>query len=493
MTEGPTQPGDAREARFRGFVSGGVRTRITVLVVAAVLVFSFGTGQLLIAVQERAMYEEERQRAAALLETLAVPCALALSMDELVRIDEYLEELSVGGGRRMGLVRVAMLDPEGRVVALSGAGALETRTDLGRAAQLANRGAGVDGFHMRASESDRALWWRRRGAAGAGLLDVSMPAVSGLRWGTLVATFNLNRVDSRLAEIRHVILVSAAVLAFAMMWVLYVGVARLVLRPITVLHSAARALGDGDLSARAELTSQDEFGRLAKSFNGMAAELETYTTSLEGMVRERTAEVEQQNVELEAVNERLAMAVEKLDKLARTDPLTGLFNRRVFQERLGFEIRRAARTGYPLALLMADIDHFKAINDRHGHPTGDGVLVQVADGLRESVRATDIVARIGGEEFAILLLDTTRDDAMAVAEKVRTALSRPNYRDEDGQSIGTVTISVGVAMCPEDAEDEKSLLRESDTALYVAKDTGRDQVVAWTAGMKRPKDRSLGA
>jgi diguanylate cyclase (GGDEF)-like protein len=456
----------------------GVRARLSAFVIAAVLLFSGATGQFLVEVQRRAMFEEARQRAAALLETLSVPCAMAMSTDDLERLDAYLEELSEGGGRRLDLVGVAMLDPEGRVTALSGHGTL----DLSKTAPVSRaRGSGPTEFMAQASASDSALWERDKTETGSTLLTVSMPSVSGLRWGTLVASFDLARMDRRLKAIKQMILLGTAIFALGMMWMLYVVIASFILRPIQSLSETTGKILAGDLGARAELNTGDEFGQLARTFNAMAGELQEYTTNLERRVMDRTAEVEAKNDQLEVMNTRLNDAVEELDRLARTDPLTGLFNRRAFSERLDFEIRRSARTEYPLGFLMIDIDHFKAINDKHGHPTGDAVLRRVADVLVENLRTTDIICRFGGEEFAVLLLDTGRADSIAVARKLRESIAGEAFTNEDGIVLKRLTISLGVALCPDDAQDAATLVSRTDRALYRAKADGRDQVVVWSA------------
>jgi diguanylate cyclase (GGDEF)-like protein len=456
----------------------GVRARLSAIVIAAVLLFSGATGQFLVEVQRRAMFEEARQRAAALLETLSVPCAMAMSTDDLERLDAYLEELSEGGGKRLDLLGVVMLDPEGRVTALSGHGTLE----LSKGAPVSRaRGSAASEFMDQASASDSPLWVRDQTDTGSTLLTVSMPSISGLRWGTLVASFDLSRMDRRLKAIKQMILLGTAIFALAMMWMLYVVIASIILRPIRSLSEATGKILAGDLGARVELNTGDEFGQLARTFNAMAGELQQYTTNLERRVVDRTAEVEAKNDLLEIMNTRLNDAVEELDRLARTDPLTGLFNRRAFSERLDFELRRSARTEYPIGFVLIDIDNFKAINDKHGHPTGDSVLKRVADVLVENLRTTDIICRFGGEEFAVLLLDTGRQDSIAVASKLRESIASEAFTNEDGIVLKRLTISLGVALCPEDAQDAATLLSRTDRALYRAKADGRDQVVMWSA------------
>jgi diguanylate cyclase (GGDEF)-like protein len=439
----------------------GVRARLSAFVIAAVLLFSGATGQFLVEVQRRAMFEEARQRAAALRETLSVPCAMAMSTDDLERLDAYLEELS-----------------EGRVTALSGHGTLE----LSKGAPVSRaRGSAASEFMDQASASDSPLWVRDQTDTGSTLLTVSMPSISGLRWGTLVASFDLSRMDRRLKAIKQMILLGTAIFALAMMWMLYVVIASVILRPIRSLSETTSKILAGDLGARAELNTGDEFGQLARTFNAMAGELQQYTTNLERRVVDRTAEVEAKNDLLEIMNTRLNDAVEELDRLARTDPLTGLFNRRAFSERLDFELRRSARTEYPIGFVLIDIDNFKAINDKHGHPTGDSVLKRVADVLVENLRTTDIICRFGGEEFAVLLLDTGRQDSIAVASKLRESIASEAFTNEDGIVLKRLTISLGVALCPEDAQDAATLLSRTDRALYRAKADGRDQVVVWSA------------
>lgn len=159
------------------------------------------------------------------------------------------------------------------------------------------------------------------------------------------------------------------------------------------------------------------------------------------------------------------------EEQARTDVLTGLANRRAFIEALGSEIGRAARLGEPLALVMLDLDHFKDVNDTHGHVVGDRVLAETADRLREVAREHDTLSRIGGEEFAWLLPDTGPDGAMAAAERARLAVRGVPY-----ETVGHLTISAGVAAGMGAALAGEELMSRADQALYRAKRGGRDAV-----------------
>jgi diguanylate cyclase (GGDEF)-like protein len=164
----------------------------------------------------------------------------------------------------------------------------------------------------------------------------------------------------------------------------------------------------------------------------------------------------------------------ELERLAITDPLTGLYNRRFFQSRLGVEIERAKRYDRVLSLVMLDIDNFKEVNDQRGHQFGDRVLAEVGKILRENVRASDIVCRYGGEEFAVLLPETPLEQAGRTAEKLRTCL-KDGFRK--GRDRVYLTVSLGVASCPSaGVGDEIELVRRADAALYDAKGLGRDRV-----------------
>lgn len=171
-----------------------------------------------------------------------------------------------------------------------------------------------------------------------------------------------------------------------------------------------------------------------------------------------------------------ALLHEEIERRARTDGLTGLFNHKFFKEQLSAELNRFMRTRRPFSLLLLDIDHFKHINDAHGHPAGDEVLKGIASTLRKTLRNIDITARYGGEEFAALLLDTDAPGAVRMAERLRRAIGRAEHHTERG--VLKVTASIGVASCPGDASTESALLELADRALYRAKAGGRNRTAA---------------
>lgn len=244
-------------------------------------------------------------------------------------------------------------------------------------------------------------------------------------------------------------MLAALLVCAALLWF---GTDRVVLRPVEALVATAGRLGAGDLSARAATVGPTpEMRHLALAFNEMAERL--------------SARAE----ELRAVNASLA-------RLATVDALTGLSNRRLFDERLAQEWRRAARSGRPLGLILVDVDCFKAFNDTYGHPEGDSCLCRVARSLEDGRRAEDLSARVGGEEFAILLPGADVHAVALAARRLRVdveALAIPHMRN----ASGIVTISVGAAsQRPSRPEGADALVAQADGALYAAKRSGRNRV-----------------
>jgi two-component system cell cycle response regulator len=168
---------------------------------------------------------------------------------------------------------------------------------------------------------------------------------------------------------------------------------------------------------------------------------------------------------------KLRQLIERLRAEADLDSLTGLANRRRFRRALGQEVERWRRYGVPCALLLLDVDHMKRINDTHGHPAGDLVICAVAAALAELSRDNDTAARLGGEEFALLLAGAEAAQASAAAERVRRAVELMAV-----EGVGSVTVSVGAAACPAHAATERELFSATDAALYQAKQGGRNRI-----------------
>lgn len=171
----------------------------------------------------------------------------------------------------------------------------------------------------------------------------------------------------------------------------------------------------------------------------------------------------------------------KLVHLSSTDVLTGLLNRRALMDRLNYEALRASRYGSALSLILCDIDYFKQVNDAYGHAAGDRVIKTVAGALRSSLRTADVVGRYGGDEFMLVLPQTSREGAEEFAERIRSSIERKGVRIRRGKSI-TVSLSLGVTSfeCPGEDLNVNALIKRSDRALYTAKRTGRNKVCVIT-------------
>jgi len=178
---------------------------------------------------------------------------------------------------------------------------------------------------------------------------------------------------------------------------------------------------------------------------------------------------------------KLGDTLEQLRLLATRDPLTGLRNRREFERLLADEWQRCARFQRPFALVVADIDHFKKVNDTHGHQAGDAVLKHVASLLTGQLRTVDHLARVGGEEFAIIMVETGAKDAQETIQRLLVLLAESPCALPDSADAVSVTISAGIAMMPEDADTTQALFESADKALYAAKRTGRNRVVMASA------------
>lgn len=218
---------------------------------------------------------------------------------------------------------------------------------------------------------------------------------------------------------------------------------RSIVVPLLEFEKGLEHFANNDLSYRLNLTSQDELGRLAREFNTMA--------------------------------ERLMTHQNKLQELSTRDGLTDLYNRREFDNRLREEALRARRYNKPFSVLMLDVDHFKHVNDRYGHPAGDEVLITVADLIRLNVRPIDAVCRYGGEEFSVILPETDKEGARVVAERIRSTLADSLTATPQGDMI-RVTVSIGIAAFPRDGDTGPALINAADQALYAAKHEGRNLV-----------------
>lgn len=224
----------------------------------------------------------------------------------------------------------------------------------------------------------------------------------------------------------------------------------------------------GYLTAVVSLINQGEL--LSLPFEALVAAVFLVINVYAGVVFER---LRREREETRALRRHLA-------ELAITDPLTGLFNRRHFEEILKDEVVRIRRYGGSCALAMLDLDFFKNYNDTLGHLAGDEVLRDLAQMLRRHIRVTDVLARYGGEEFGLIMVNTPKEDAVKAMDRLRGLIEAYPFRGGNIQPSGRLTVSVGIAGCPEDSTDLEELIRRADAALYTAKRGGRNQVQSAT-------------
>jgi diguanylate cyclase (GGDEF)-like protein len=229
---------------------------------------------------------------------------------------------------------------------------------------------------------------------------------------------------------------------------------RMVLRRLASLDAAARELAAGNYAAKPPQRGRDEIGRLGRTLEAMARRVQTHTADLEQQVTERT---------------------EVLERMAYADFLTGLLNRRGIIDRIEMERNRLGRSNGKIGVIVLDVDHFKKVNDDHGHYFGDRALVHVANTIRGVMRSYDVCARWGGEEF-LVIAPGIADAAtlVATAEKLRQGIARSPV-SQDGTEV-RLAVSIGCHLA-DPAESIDRMIKAADDALYSAKQTGRNRVV----------------
>ena len=303
---------------------------------------------------------------------------------------------------------------------------------------------------------------------------VSVPVQAGVRWATLIGALDEKNLSQRLVDRRARLVTSALAVSSLGLVILLMLLNLEVLNPIRSIVRMAAGLAAGDLKARASVRGATELQILATTLNSAARKLGQTQEELESEVARRTDELQTKNAELSQLNAQL-------ERLALSDPLTGLFNRRYLDQALALETTRQRRGKRPFSLVMVDVDHFKHYNDSHGHPKGDVLLRELAALLTQNVRASDIVCRVGGEEFVVVLIDAELPTAFAAAEKLRAAVAAHPFAHAGDQPLGKLTVSAGVASWPKHGIEPDDVLEAADRALYKSKGAGRDRVTAAAA------------
>lgn len=246
---------------------------------------------------------------------------------------------------------------------------------------------------------------------------------------------------------------------------------------VQMLVKSAETIAGGDYSVLVDTAGTDEFALLGHHMNQMTEALrmsnlsvKTYSNQLEHLVKVKTYELTKANESLAQLNNQLEEERNRFADLAMTDMLTGLNNRGYFMEILPQKMDEARRYGKEFTLCLLDLDHFKLINDQHGHMVGDAVLRQFAHLLKRETRASDIVARYGGEEFIILFAETNLTNAYQIAERIRRAATAQTFELEG------LKLTVSGGLTAYQGETESVVLKRVDDLLYAAKKAGRNRI-----------------
>lgn len=271
----------------------------------------------------------------------------------------------------------------------------------------------------------------------------------------IVAERDRAKIYQTWVRFRNLLLILVAGLALlvgAIGWMM----GRSIAMPLQRLTRASERIAAGDLAVELPVARRDEVGDLTRVFNQMAGELR------------------RSHEEIKLASRAMQQQNRQLEKLSITDSLTGLYNRNKLNEILAEQLERFRRNRRPFALLLLDIDHFKALNDAHGHLAGDQVLAGVARTLSESIRSVDYAARYGGEEFLIVLPETTTSTARELAERICTKVRNTPYTYRD--KALPITLSIGVAGIRNSDDSADMIIARADRMLYEAKDSGRNRV-----------------
>lgn len=283
--------------------------------------------------------------------------------------------------------------------------------------------------------------------------------ISEQSWG-LVVKIDMNEINQQITQNTILIyVVEFIVITLSILMGLLLSI--YISRPLKKLKDGTSIVAKGDFTPTYFYSELEEVKDLNDHFTHMVKSLEELNIKLKKKVDEKT--------------HKLQEAKDRLEKLAVLDHLTDLYNRRHFESRFTEEFSAAKRHSRELTLVILDVDNFKLVNDTYGHPIGDDVLKKIANTLKESIRKSDILARIGGEEFCLLLPSSSRNGAMVYLERVRKSISKIECRS--GNEKFNITCSFGAAVLDVTITDKEVLMSRADKALYQAKDEGRNRII----------------
>lgn len=425
------------------------------LVAMLILLVTVGGMSLSLAATRKALFDSESHRTREWAHSLAMSQAADVAIGDIEALQQAAQILV----RAHAVAYIAYIDSEGRLLA-----AAESTPGL------LSRLLTDNGAELRAKlRSEPSL--ARSGTGPLTWMEVAVPVVvrtqhSGVAAdptspvGHLYFAADVSDTQAKLRDISsELVRIAVGVILLVIPGSLLAT--RRMVAPLHELARTAETIANGNRDARAPVRSGDEIGQLAGAFNRMA-----------DCLTQSQIELLELNAQLEA---RVAQRTRDLEEQAARDPLTGLYNRRHFGEVITREFATAARYNHDLTCLMFDVDHFKEINDRYGHRTGDRILIALAQALMFELRGSDVAARFGGDEFILLLPQTPAQQASALAERIVNRFSEDIADEFPGM---TTTLSIGVASLQTTrARSSEALIHEADVALYAAKEGGRNRTM----------------
>lgn len=428
----------------------GLQFKFTLLVLCLTLTVAVVVGGSLLDRTGKLAARQKREQCLQLSSLLARSSAGALQRGDLEALQSLAEHFSTGEAIHF----VAFTDPAGNPIALA-----DLSGSCARRLQESGRLQPDDGtlgtpVLVRARDGEAHLQATYPINSPAANPAGERPLLGYVRVGLNVEP--TMRYLTAALDLFSGIVLAAVLLAVPLAYL----VVRCVVVPLNELSRVVRRFAEGDLEARTTVQRNDEIGELAETFNGMADELARKHQQISAL-----------NVDLE---ERVCRRTRQLRELASREPLTGLYNRRHFNEVLTNRFSEAARYGSDLSCMMLDLDDFKSVNDRFGHHTGDELLILTSITIASQLRAADVAARFGGDEFIVLLPQTDVERAQVLGARIADKFSQdlaeqlPELR---------VSLSIGIASVADaNSDTPENLIRAADQALYRAKVMGKSRI-----------------
>lgn len=296
--------------------------------------------------------------------------------------------------------------------------------------------------------------------------------------GTLMLGLSTKATFNRLELQKYSLIKREALIILLIALGEFLALSYIIIRPVSIISKSLdeQEHDDGQIIGIIPITSNDEFGDLAHRFNKLSDNLNTANKELKTRADFADQQLVKTNLILQQQSEELHVMNEEFRRLSITDPLTDLYNRRYFEVALKTEIEVTRRHGDTNSLIMIDIDHFKNINDTYGHETGDLILKKVASHMMQRLRKTDLLCRIGGEEFAALCKRAGKIAAIEIAENLRSSLALNPIMIGDNKVPVTISLGIATITYKNTETHADNLYKFSDAALYHSKKSGRNRV-----------------